>query len=674
MKNHENPKSTSNTFFLPGIAALLSERRLCPFRYAVGLVALFSPLVQGCGDNATCAQTATCSPWDMGNGGSVTDVTPDTRSDGGAVGDSNTEAGPDLIDGGSFAGDSARDDRSTSDGAGDGNNDGATRSDSRAETDAGGDNDGTLQDAGTADRSDPVPTTDAADVADAPSRDTLVDAIVDAPIDIPPDVPVCDASPGRSPLDEPCLVNEAYGVFVAPAGSDITGNGTRAAPFKTIGRGMGASKRGPRVFVCDDGSGYRDPIVADRSTDGLGVYGGFDCATWVSSANARTRVLPKDGPAITVSGLTVGITIENFDLRTWDATAGASSIAAIIDTSVGVVFRRSLIVAGKGGAGSDGRDGTAGGNGSSVGVDQSGHAPFCPASLVAMPGEIPNTQPGGVPVDSSCGATGGNGGVGSITLLDPRSNPGENGQPTSGVSPANRANAGITCWSDTATPGVTDGSRGADGISGVPGASAPNGGIFSATGYSPPAPGGDGTAGRPAQGGGGGVGCPASRLCLGPSGGAGGAGGCGGQYGTGGGPGGASIGLLSWRSSVVLDKCEIISANGGTGGRGGHGGAGGKGAAGGKGNVGYDGSDPSGAGGLGGDGGSGAAGAGGNGGPTYGIVFAGQRPTQVSATTVTRGSGGPGGAGGTTPASPISVSSRAADGALGDASYELALP
>ena len=660
MKNHENSRPISTTSSLRGTAVLLADRRLCPFRYAVGLVALFIPLAQGCGDSSTCAMTATCRPSDKGDARSAADVTPDSMGDAGAD-DSDSEADPDLIDGGSSARDGARDEPSTSDGTGGGLNDGATRIDGGAETDASGNNDGTLRDdAGTGDRSDPVPVTDAADVADAP----FFDAFGDAPVDTPPDVPVCDASPDRSPLDEPCLVDEAYGAFVSPRGSDITGNGTRAAPYQTIGRAMGSAKRGRRVFVCDDGTGYSDPIVVDRSTDGHTVYGAFDCATWVPSATARARVRPKAGPAIIVSGLAVGITIENFDLRAADAAIGASSIAAKIDASVGVVFRRTRIASGKAGAGTDGSDGTAGGDGPPAGADQLGRAPFCANA----------SQLGGIAVVSTCGATGGRGGLGTLSTFGPRSNPGMNGEPMSGVSPANRANAGTTCRSDTFTPGVADGSRGADGIPGVPGASAPSGGTFSATGYAPSLPGADGTDGRPAQGGGGGVGCPSSATCVGPSGGAGGAGGCGGQHGTGGGPAGASIGLLSWRSTVLLDKCEVISAEGGAGGRGGHGGAGGKGSAGGKGNDGFDGSDPSGAGGLGGEGGSGAAGAGGNGGPTYGIVFAGQRPTQMGGTTVARGSGGPGGAGGTTPASAVSGSSRAADGFLGDANYELSLP
>src|SRR5215831_18140709 len=61
-----------------------------------------------------------------------------------------------------------------------------------------------------------------ADVADAPAEDADR-AVVD--------VATCDGT--RSPHDAACVIDEAFGVFVAPSnegGSDTTGAGTRAAP------------------------------------------------------------------------------------------------------------------------------------------------------------------------------------------------------------------------------------------------------------------------------------------------------------------------------------------------------------------------------------------------------------------------------------------------------------
>jgi hypothetical protein len=603
--------------------------------------------------------TATCLPDDLGDGGTA-DVTADTPNHGAVVID--TEAGGDHEprDGGATGRDSTPDEQLLFDVATD-RTDGAPE-EGDASSDAAAKNDATLdRQVDTASGMDANRNVDAAEAADA-----FADAMPDAPADVAPDLPVCDASPGRSPLDEPCLIDERYGSFVSPGGNDSTGQGTRTAPFQTIGRGMRAAKLGgPRVFVCDDGIGYPDPIVADASTDGLAIYGGFNCRTWVPSASSQARVQPKGGPAITMSQLTSGITIENFDLRAADAAPGMSSIAARFNGAAGIVLRRCRIAAGTGGAGTDGVDGAAGENASPAGDAQRGLSPFCNGT--------PAIQPGAVSVGSNCGAPGGQGGQGSIRVGGIVSYPANDGQPKTGVSPLNRSNAGTACRSDTATPGTANGSQGADGLSGMLGTPAPISGTFSETGYASSGPGGDGTPGNPGQGGGGGVGCPAATNCVGPSGGAGGAAGCGGKHGTGGGAGGASIGLLSWRSTVVLDRCEVLSANGGAGGKGGNGGSGGKGAAGGGGNEGVDGSDPSGAGGVGGEGGPGAAAAGGNGGPTYGIVFAGARPSQTG-TTVTFSLGGSAGTGGTTPASPISPSRRAADGFVGDANYDLAIP
>jgi hypothetical protein len=646
-----------NRLPLRKIASSLDEKRPYPLRYAVALIALFVPAAQGCGESVSCLMTATCPLSDAGEE-TTADATADATHDGGALTHADASADHERYDGQGSAQDSAPDarsldERSLLDVA-------ADRSDD-ATLEAGANRDGDEKDA-TLDG--PIDTTISKDTNPFDAGDT--GDVADAPADVAPDVPACDASAGRSPLDEPCLIDERYGSFVSPTGSDTSGKGTRAAPFQTIGRGMSAAKSsGARVFVCDNGTGYTDRIVADATTDGLAIYGGFDCKMWVFSAGARARVLPKSGPAITASQLTVGITIENFDLRAADAAPGASSIAAQLNASAGIVFRRSRMAAGKGGAGGDGQDGAAGENALPPGAEQRGLPPVCN-------GGTPEKQNGGVPAASTCGSDGGQGGIGTLSGTSP-SHQGSDGYPKTGVSPVNLSNGGTTCRSDISTPGVADGGRGADGLTGAPGSPAPSGGTFSDTGYTPAAAGGDGTPGNPGQGGGGGVGCPAASMCLGPSGGAGGPGGCGGKNGTGGRAGGASIGLLSWRSTVVLDRCEVVSANGGPGGKGGNGGFGGKGAAGGIGNEGYDGSDPSGAGGWGGEGGPGAAAAGGNGGPTYGIAFVGQRPAQQG-TTIAISVGGPGGAGGTTPASPVLTSQRAADGLLGDAAYELAIP
>jgi hypothetical protein len=626
-----------------GSSGLLFDLRNEILPAAVALLA--ATMASGCGSEPTCAETATCPPYPVD--------APIHRD------------ATDVLEAGSN--DDAADISIDQDAA-----DRADRSDAASSIDASKEADGTSADVASADRR----------VSDA--SDALADQAPDTAIDVTP----CNADAGRSPTDNPCIVSERYGVFVSPSGSDASGAGTRSAPFRTLSRALQAAKAETmRVFACDNGAGYTDPVTIDATLDGLAVYGGFECAGWTLVANARTRVRPAAGPALTIAGVAAGAIFENFELQAADAAVGTSSIAVQVHASLQVVFRNSRIVAGRGGAGQAGADGAAGKDGEPSGRDQRGQPASCRPPIVS--------QAGGVALAGACGSKGGNGGAcetmnGSL--------PGESGIPLTGVDPPNQPNGG-TFW-------IHDrmGKKGSDGVAGLGGTANSKAGSFSATGYTLAPPGGDGADGNVAQGGGGGsAGEPdQSNRCICASGGAGGMGGCGGVHGTGGGAGGASVALLSWASGITLDKCELISGDGGPGGTGGNGGRGGKGsegAEGGEGQLDYD-AGPSllggGPGGPGGSGGPGGAGAGGNGGPTYGIVYAGGRPSQIGGTTVARGSGGLKGIGGfsligTPPDGGIAdggapeggpdgglpdggFAGRAADGVAGEAAYELAIP
>ena len=66
----------------------------------------------------------------------------------------------------------------------------------------------------------------------------------------------------KSPHDDPCVIDDAYGVFVAPVangGSDATGNGTRAAPYATLGKALAGLHGKSRVYVCD--ASYAERVV-----------------------------------------------------------------------------------------------------------------------------------------------------------------------------------------------------------------------------------------------------------------------------------------------------------------------------------------------------------------------------------------------------------------------------
>jgi hypothetical protein len=438
-----------------------------------------------------------------------------------------------------------------------------------------------------------------------------------------------------------------------------------------------------RVFACDEGSGYTDPITIDASLDGVAVFGGFDCTGWKIAGNARTRVHPPAGPALAVSGLTVGATLENFELQAADGATGASSIAVRVDVSQQLIIRRSRIVAGKGGAGANGLDGLKGSDGDPVGLDQQGRPAACNSLITS--------QSGGAGLSNACGSKGGEGGGCDSLLIT--GYPGYAGMPLQGVDPPGRQNGGTICLADC------HGHQGSDGVAGGLGIANSLGGKVTAAGYTPALPGGDGTPGHVAQGGGGGAGTVTDYSvtgCVGATGGAGGLGGCGGGAGSGGSAGGASIALFSWTSGITLDGCSLESADGGRGGNGGNGNVGGIGSQGALGGDRYNDGNiaiyAGGNGGLGGNGGPGGGGAGGNGGPSYGIVYAGGRPSQIGGTTVVRGAGGAKGSGGFsgvanltdggvveggTPdgsSTPDAGSMRAPDGLPGEAAYELAVP
>jgi hypothetical protein len=458
----------------------------------------------------------------------------------------------------------------------------------------------------------------------------------------PEAAPPCDK--GAAPGDAACVIDHAVGGFVSPKGDDTAGLGTKAAPYKTLAKAIADAKaKTKRVYACDDGTGYPESITIGTSLDGIVAYGGFACGAWTYSATAKAVVKPASGTALKVSALTTGLTLDSFEFDSADATtAGGSSIAVIVDTAQNVAFNNVKVVAGKGGDGAPGVDGTNGDDGAVVGTDQQGKDATCT--------NPPDPLGGGkwLPAGSACGSRGGNGGPANLGTLGSPGLPGTPGTPNGGAVAA-------------------DGGPGANGLSGSNGTAAPQNAVWSAAGYAPSGSGGNGAAGQPGQGGGGGGATNAgSSSCIGASGGAGGMGACGGVGGTGGASAGASVALFSWRSGVTLTGCTLVSAAGGAGGKGGNGGTGGTGKDGAQGGSMGLGAF-AGHGGKGGNGGAGGPGAGGNGGPSYAMVYNGTEPVQTT-TTLSAGSGGAKGAGGT--AGPV----LAPDGTAGTAQQKLQAP
>lgn len=458
--------------------------------------------------------------------------------------------------------------------------------------------------------------------------------------DSAPEAAVCD--PTKDPKDDPCVLANAYGVFVAPAGgsSDAgapdddaadavapdadadSGDGSMARPFASLGDALAHRNGTDRIYVCN--GTYAESVTV---TSPVTIYGGLSCTggTWrwvggVALVTAPPSSNAAPSFALTVSGTAGPVTLQDMGFVASDAAGldsggnGASSVAALIQNST-VTLTRCLLRAGKGARGIDGV--TQPSNYSPAGPAPSGGVGDNPGAITCQ------SKSDGVNLDSSTGGTGGlvaGSGAGGDGTAQP--------EPafTVGVTPAGHDGKG-SAW-----PGAGD--PGQDGAGQPGGSSATAAGTLSTGGWVP-SRGADGSPGLPGQGGGGG---PLSAGQYPQDGSAGGAGGCGGAAGTGGTGGGASIALVSIASTVALQACTLVTDRGGDGGNGGAGQGGQTGGAGG----------PVTTAGTGGNGAGGSGGAGGSAGISVGIVYS---PGSVPAydpndTSIAHGAAGMGGSGG----------------------------
>lgn len=500
------------------------------------------------------------------------------------------------------------------------------------------------------------PTSAGGDDASGASSDALAsEGSLDAASEAEADTFACD--PTQTPKDAPCIINDAYGVFVAPpasvdgglGGSDDAGDGTMALPFATIGKALQNLNGKSRVLIC---SGIYPEAVSIDAAHAASLYGGLSCAAGVNGlawhytgAVAEARPAVADRAALTIFGVSSSLAIEDMGFEAPDTQAqdpsgaGVSSIAAWVSNS-SVGFARVVLTAGDGGKGADGT--------TLVNYDPSARVAPTPVNSVDALGQV--CPPGAMspPADSTMG------GYGSIGA--PTGSPGIAYPATVGTAPRDGL-GGVSNYGDFAFPG-DDGADGSPRNSGIASASF---GMLSSSAWWP-APGGNGSAGSPGQGGGGGGSLPvAPSSTVSYFGGAGGTGGCGGGGGGGGKGGGASVALFSVSSTVTLTTCQLVSNQAGDGG---DGGVGGPGQAGSPGHaVLYAGN-----GGMGGNGAGGSGGAGGTGGISAGVAYQGSKPVSDASTMISLGHGtgaGAAGLGGGVGVGGANASGDAPDGSAG---------
>jgi hypothetical protein len=127
---------------------------------------------------------------------------------------------------------------------------------------------------------------------------------------------------------------------------------SRCCRADAIAKAKAASKR---VFVC--AGRFDEKLAIDGTTDGAQIFGGLKCNAWSYSGD-RVVVAPSTkGYALTATGLSSGLRLEDFELSVRggvDLAAGESSIAAFVASSLNVVFGRVLFHARDGAPGSPG--------------------------------------------------------------------------------------------------------------------------------------------------------------------------------------------------------------------------------------------------------------------------------------------------------------------------------
>jgi hypothetical protein len=428
-------------------------------------------------------------------------------------------------------------------------------------------------------------------------------------------VPGCDLAADIA--DSPACLDERVGLFVDAARGKDDNVGSRAAPLKSITAALAKREGRPRVYVCE--GTYPEALVLSASNSAAltGLFGGFRCAADWQPGGAPTVVAPTaPGYALELANLAAPLVVADITFRAQPGTSAKRSSVAVFARDARAVLRR---VTAEAGAGADGAPASL--------------TPNFDASLMPddpkLLGKGASGTTGGA--EQACNAlctngersTGGKGGAGSTTP-----SAGEPGKPDRG--------AGLGGLANTCSPNLQNGNA---GLAGTDAAAASVVGLLEDDGWKP-SDGAAGKAGGPGQGGGGGGGKASASNGAGGGGGCGGCGGAGASLAQG---GGASIALLSLRSSIELASSTLRAAKAGSGGAG---------AAGQAGQIGGFGGTPSAGGcqgGEGGAGGRGGASAGGAGGISVAVVSKGTRPTLSTSTLTpgTKGTKGTGGAPGT---------------------------
>lgn len=504
------------------------------------------------------------------------------------------------------------------------------------------------------------PQADASDIPDAGEADNYVDpppperpdageadAGLPPPPPPPPPPPVCVGT--QLPTEDPCVIDEPYGIFVSSSKGTADGAGTRAQPVRSLQRAVALAKTsGKRVYACAES--YEEALTLEN---GVSIFGMFDCnrSNW-PLAPRRAVVRSPSSPAVRATNITSDTRVEGVEFIAPNfgnlppAQDAQSSIGLLAVNAPKLRIVEGRIRAGSGQDGASGADAPQYVNGRGFNGTNSVKVSACrelvvvgqPTWLCArtVQGAVNEcVDTAGVPAPPEFrGGRGGDGAAAATFRYTQR-----RCEFLEICSPSRPYR--LTLQDPPGEPGAPSG--GADGADGTNGANGTAFGTVTATGYVP-SHGSAGTHGRPGAGGwGGAVGAAppfdsataVRETWQGESGASGGAGGCAGRAGTAGRGGGASLAIVAFESPMTLERVDLETANGG---RGGVGSVGASGTAPGWGGTGGSPERQAQSGERGGRGGNSGSG---GGGPSVGIVYRGTKPVREGG-AFTGGEGGRG--------------------------------
>ena len=230
---------------------------------------------------------------------------------------------------------------------------------------------------------------------------TLPDGKV--PEDAKPDTaPPAGCDTPNEPLKNPekCLV-DAFGAFVSPTGDDAN-PGTKAKPFRTIGKALGTTQ--PRIVVCE--GTYAEAVEVTRD---VALLSGVDCGFSRAAGKAKIVAQKPEG-AIRIAKPAKAVFVRDIEAEAIDGTAASpNSVAVVIDEVASVSLVGVTATAKKGFDGAEGVAGTTGvvSNLAAIGGNINGNP--ATGGTNAGPSKACICSVGGTTAGGAGGTVGGNG-------------------------------------------------------------------------------------------------------------------------------------------------------------------------------------------------------------------------------------------------------------------------